>query len=747
MDARVFTILFVFCSGCASQSTDACDSRGSDPVDSNETEFIFSHAYKLCPDPSISPQQQLSCVDGNYIRVGIQFPTAAPSQSAVTFSTKLSHIGTQSGGGCLATADACGQYPCTAVAPILISAAISRVYVRYNLFPLGTVPFSFLPVDDDGVACGSPASCTCELSGSDQILDQGPCVVTDPITSALDANCGANRDPDSGFSDSLNYACNSVCCASCPAQSTPNPSTHKRWAVDPVCTVYQLSGSQWVGHGGFFVDVPNTGGAQQLFVEIQDMTEGVMEVGDVMGVPRIRVFVNRHYNGQSSTFGAGSQFTSGLVVICDYNPEEKSAALGKVNPFVTLIPPFEYNGHNITAPLFRVPPLDASPADLGAGTVITQNIWNKNVSMFYIPPELQSLFASTIQGGYMERQDSVLQEWKTTQPFNFKDAAWWDAYTSVPGWQLNANGSAPRVPSPCFMSHAINTYADAYATAFGANGGNATAAKISAGPPPPWMMPNNDITKPGWWPNVGGDDSELWFDISTVLPGSQSAYEVYLDFTQDNVQLDGGALPVVQFLSRSTCIYDTITNDGVFVAFLENNEMTAGSGDNFAVNITALCRFTYNDGSSSPAVFSSSTGQEINLFLPPGVTTASTPFEFAAPTAALAASNVSFVVCNATVNMMTTNDTVASPVITCAIPLVDSQVSMQLNQLVLRLQANDTCGACNFSCLNDEGRLTTSSCFITVIVLGSILLLAVIGFIIGCVCMSSKKKTEADARK
>ena len=743
----LFIVLLLLSNNVFSQNTDACDSRGSIPIQSNKTEFIFSHAYKLCPDPNISPQQQIICNDGNYIRVGIQFPTSESNQSAVTFSTKLSHIGTQNGGGCLASSNTCGKYPCTAVAPILISSVVSRVYVRYNMFPIGTVPFSFLPVDDDGVTCGSPASCTCELSGTNQMIEQGPCTITDPITSPLDTNCGANRDPDSGFSETLNRACNSVCCASCPAQSTPNPSTHKRWAVDPVCTVYQLSGSQWIGHGGFFVDVPNTNGAQQLFVKLGDMSEGAIEIGNVMGIPRIRAFVNRHYNGQSSTFGAGSQVTSGLVVVCDYNPDEKSGALGKVNPFVTLLPPLMYNNYTITDEIFRVPPVNASPGQLGAGTVITQNNWGKNVSMFYIPPEFQSLFASTIQGGYFESQQDVLLEWQSNQGSGFQNAAWWDAYTNVPGWQLNSNGSSPKVPSPCFMSHEINTYADAYATAFSMNGGDAEAAKITAGTPPPWMMPNNDITKPGWWPNVGGTENELWFDISTVLPGSSSAYEIYLDFTQDNVQIDGGALPLLQFLPRSTCIYETVSNEGVFVVFIQNNEMDPASTNNFAVNISVSCTFTYTDGSTSNAMFANNNGKEINLFLPTGVATASTPFEFSSNTAILANQNVSYVICNATAYMATTDDTVESPMITCAIPVVDSDVSMQLNQIVENLQQKDTCGTCNFSCLNDEGRLTTSSCFITVIVLGSIFLLAVIGFIIGCVCISSNKKKEQEIRK
>lgn len=750
MSRPIMIVLWLVCLSFASvyaQGSELCDMRGNTAVKSDVPEFLFSHAYKTCPDLSFPFQYQLSasaCAEGYYTRVGLQFPTASPTSSYSTFKTTIQHIGTDTGSGCLSSSDVCGTAACEAVSPIVVTGLSSRVYVKYNLFSIGQVPFSFLPVDDDGVACGSPASCECEFSGSG-VLEQGPCTITDTIAAPLNTNCGANRDPDTGFSDSLNQACNSVCCASCPAESTANPSTHKRWAVGPTCTVYQLSGSQWVGHAGFFVDVTNTNGPQQLFVKIQDMTEGSVELDEAMGINHIRAYINKHYTGKLSSLGVSPSVTSGLVVVCDYNPDGNSAALGKVNPYVNLKSPFTVETHTVSDPIFRVPGTTASPSNLGAGKVPTQTIFAKNVSMFYIPAEYQSAFASNFGGGYLEHQNDVLSEWKLGSPANFKNASWWDAYTNVPGWQLNPTDMTPKVPSPCQMSHEINTYANTYATAFSMNGGNATAAKETAGTPPKWLMPNYDITKPNWWPNVGDEDSEVWFDIGTVLPGSESAYEVYLDFTQDNVETNGGPVAIVEIDDRSGCAYNSTGNTGAVIVYLENTEISSVGMQNFIVNLTTTCQFTYNDSTTANAIFSMNSGIETNVLLPPMIQTATPLFLFSSPATPLLTKHVAYVNCSVKVFVPTVDDPIVSPVLNCLIPLVDSQVSQQLNQLVQNVQTADKCGTCNFSCLNDEGRLTTSSCFIMVMVLSGIAVVAVIGLIVGCVCISSEKKKKEKA--
>lgn len=710
---------------------------------SNTQTFLYTDAFKACPDAEFATNYQLNCsVESGYteyLRTALRMPAASPNISYNELLLSINTIGTQSN-PCFLSPDStdCTISPCNTITPQLDIGIIStRVYVKYGLNFKGNVPYSFFPVDSNtpivSPNCNALAACQCT---ADDPTDLGPCnSITDPLS--ISANCGPNTDPNNGYSATLNKECTSICCSTCNLDPA---SQHRRWAVDPVCSVYTVTGPQLVTD--IYVAMNNYGSSQEAieaFIEASDATvlDTFVGTSDNPNYPikgnLLRLYVNKVYSDAQSNVPT----IDGLVILCDYG--NLTNEMGAYNPYVTLGSdvnvPFDGKTFVIKNGRFRVPSYNAGGADLGAGKVPTQNSMAKKVSMFYLNNTMAQLFAQTGIIGYAQGQKNILNNYKTQNP-TYEPPSWWSAYTGVPGWQMTTvNPIVPLVPSPCQMANSVNTYADNYNTAVINNGGDYTAAVQAAGAPSPYLMPNYRIDMPNWWPNEG---KEIYFDIGTVLTTQQPTLELFLDIL-DSALIDISTNGLVDITSQSACIANITAGNGTAIAYLINTV------PNNAINVdlTLQCNYTLIDPTTNKPVVYAATIEtaENSINLQYGITITSAPFTFTFSNETTVAPVCIFTAVRSMDTSKLNNPTYYSQVFPCYLTLDPNTNRVDIINANQTTTNNSTsCSACDFACRKSQGTLLQDPCLWIPLSIGLFVLIVVAVTTMCCICGKCRKK-------
>jgi hypothetical protein len=735
--------------------TEACETFV--PETAETSTFLYTDSYKPCPDTEFATVFQLNCTAASlvsdYLRVAFRTPVAPVNQSYISFQTFIENVASSST-NCLGAAQSCATTPCdTLLAPLAVGVIASRAYVKYGLTFQRNIPYSFFPVDVNAAnpssVCTALANCTCaEIDPT----DTSPCTITDTLNIA--ANCGNNTDPNQGFSSTLNTLCTTVCCQACNASSA---SYHRRWAVNPVCSLYTISEPQLVTDVYVAVAEKLATGLQG-YVEAKDSGVSQTFVGTNINVNYtiqgnvVRLYVNKAYTGLQSSV----PLLSGMFVLCDYG--NLTQGMGPVNPYVTLNPPFNVTFNDkvftIDNGRYRTPGINSSPATLGAGKVPTQNSVGLGVSMFYLNESIAGTFAATFGiDGYIQTQKDVLQNYQAepnnvTNINNYQPPSWWDAYNGLPGWETT--GGVPISPSPCQMASDVNSYAQRFLDALAGNGGNYTAALAAAGPPSPYLPPTYGLLNPNWWPgNDVNNGQTIYLDITTVVKPTQPTNEYFVDII--GTVLDGTVnTDIVQISDKSACVTNLTMGVGTALAYVVNPEPAQGKQAAF-VNLYLSCNYTLTDSSGNTTVHAVTISPSVqtNIAAVPDSIQPSAPFTMTFSNQTKAAPTCVFTAVDTL-----TNITYPGAVFSCVVPLnpLDAYLNFintpGANQSIAG-PPTSCASSCDISCLIEKGEATSSGCFWGIMAACVAALIVIFG-ITACivsVCCNSKSKSQTKTTK
>ena len=548
--------------------------------------FLYSQSYLSTDEPCLtadqspcfSPDQMIQApMDGLYSRFAYDLRVNAINATGATFSVEetFDYVAEDTGNtnGCATYSSTCpGGSACRGIFSTHIKVTASSVKIPHRMQRLCysttgansnsmsatvcPIPFSYLPRNFTGTdtPCTNQALVDCSASTpclyDDNSCSSRPCDETVipggslDTTAALDANCGVNRDPDMGFSDTLNTRCAEACCSECPSESLGDTTRYQRWAVDPHTYVFGL-----VPMDRFLLDIE-----VEVSVELSNGTVVVRTVtlenadkGSIALDPtgEVRVLIN---DISAPLYNAAPDMSSKLLMVWDQDDSTAGFVRETSDPSVN--------------------PYAALP---NQGFGLTPTITNLNGTHGWAIVNNARLY------GPNPGQYGVSQETLTSPVAEFGDVDhcyddFYSLHKGVPGWDASTVGV-----SACQKSHALNTL---------------TADILAAVPQASWTGTENlppmwDFDAPNWYifdnlliyelhPNAArvNRDSPGWVQQIREVTRLSQTIDVLVDVSEDLAQYDGPKGSVA-FTQAVGCGYSWISGEGQVVLSLTNANANA----------------------------------------------------------------------------------------------------------------------------------------------------------------------------
>ena len=565
---------------------------------SEQNAFRFSQSYQVDSESAIGSASLLldtSESGGLYTRYAFNLRVSMGDNSTLSSSVNdtFTYVSADVGNNCLGAASRSeinqflpsGCPPgsvCELITPTTISISLTNARAVYRLQRICMsahgfspasgassipshcpMPFSYYPVDVfDAVdaacaALGAGVDDDCLgvfacLSATPPGCGQGVCDSSDvslpDLSDDLDGNCGAMRDPDTGFDNNLNRACVSACCDPCTAQNYTDPQYHQRWAIGPKAYALQVIGVDRILADlevNVTVQDSSTNSLETISVSLQDIDKGNIVLNSGPDEPYVRVVVNELF---AQLFAVLPDLSGGAIVVWgDDDGLVFQSNDTRTNPWLS----FPDEGENLT------------PTSTILGEGYGWAYVNKSTNYGPQPGAYGVSQLALVAGGRSRfgRSDTCY------------DGSYYEEHIDLPGWDINPNtADVPLIASPCQMSHALNSL----------------SAQLVANTPQDllsgqWFLPPNWVfTAPNYF-LVG---NELVYELRPGTPSEdqnvvpQSALrglvqsfvrqedlavqyaEIYVDVSADFSKYTGQSNTVGFDKSSSGCLYSLMQEEG-----------------------------------------------------------------------------------------------------------------------------------------------------------------------------------------
>lgn len=532
------------------------------PQASQSATLLYSSRGTRC-DAQFAGNSYLDCGTGNtatYTSISIAMATSGPGGSdGVCANFTLGQMAPLS--------TACYQYyapppqqPTVEIQPLYVGVALTRAFIYYPLTAVGpyTVPFTYAQFGGDNDTAGvcDTAAAACSQAELQQVPQALQCDASyifatwqdTGTATAVQQNCGALSDLPQSILESDPSLCQAACCAACNDTGT-SPTNYtrswRRWPVGPEGQVFRPGSPQLRVFGAVIVSNRSdfAGGEVVAFQSVVTGEDGQLSFIGGLQSNQDYVSVLRHVRvrvNQARRAPAALQQLDGYVVRFRYGAQTDSSSscdMGAGNPYARTKQPSPCLSRLNATLAQLVPPVvpaDASPMDLGAGTVPTQtSLGNLSQCSFFWLPSQAALdgmlivpsptqFRMPVSQQASQLWPSLVDPFASQCPYTSTDPQYFAQYQGLPGWELNQSSGLPLTKSGCQMSNDCNVYSQTFLGFLNGDAmGNATLAMELAGPPPESLFPGYVIATPNvWW-----HDNSLVYDIGLTYP-AQTGYEV-----------------------------------------------------------------------------------------------------------------------------------------------------------------------------------------------------------------------------
>lgn len=591
-----------------------------------ESVFIFSHSHisvDSTQDAVLPTSQRINAPNTRqYTRFvyRLAYDMSQPGSEPVVYSKQFSMTGSAQQ-PCSAAGQTClpGQ-SCQSMPAVNIELRLAKQmqgqYQLQRLCPQTNQcysAFSYLPDDRPGggsfnpcnVGADSGSVCTAatNLLQTNQNLCT-PTLVDFNATAAdellYDSCDGQWSDEWSGWSNTLNTACNVACCTSeCP---TDERGQHMRWEMGPLGEAFNVQRLENIA-GSLQLSV-STGGPSHQVLRTASLAQLFPGSRSLSGDQTVRITVNRLFgplmNLLPDLAGKG-------IVVYNYTADDSLS----------------------TGPTTMVPEEGQPPSIVGLTPTI--NAWNdspfysgtaRTVGWVFLNSTDQWGSATGQYGQSQEQLVSSFTGFGAQKSCDSSSLAYYSDYVNLPGWVPQQG----RPDSICRITAILNKLSCFYAAAI-SNGNDVSTTCASlwvAAGSPTWTASCNSLALEGWWylpygwdmnrANYWLDGDKLVYDLShlgetaatpavamcryvtkngfssaTELFSKQAALvalEVYVDISADEDVAPYGSTTNQAFISTelSSCYYNQSTHTGTVNVAIQNTDPTFSG--TFAVTTT-----------------------------------------------------------------------------------------------------------------------------------------------------------------